>query len=169
LGSAANLAAYHRLPQVMLMTTFHPDLPLSRCNLPFSFELDFFHHSSVFGLAINIKGGRKRKAMELVNLTPHSITIKTESETINLPVSGYVARLDSRQEGDSALGGVPVITTCFEGVTGLPDPEPGKVYIVSSLVAQFIRRPDVVAPDTGPTAIRQDGQIVAVTRLQRFA
>jgi len=40
--SAANLAAYHRLPQVMLMTTFHPDLPLSRCNLPFSFELDFF-------------------------------------------------------------------------------------------------------------------------------
>jgi hypothetical protein len=59
LGSAANLAAYHRLPQVMLMTTFHPDLPLSRCNLPFSFELDFFHHSSVFGPAINIKRGRK--------------------------------------------------------------------------------------------------------------
>jgi len=37
------------------------------------------------------------------------------------------------------------------------------------LVAQHVRRPDVLAPDTGPTAIREGGQIVAVTRLQRFA
>ncbi|RLI11543.1 hypothetical protein DRO33_03915 [Candidatus Bathyarchaeota archaeon] len=48
--------------------------------------------------------------------------------------------------------------------------EPLEVYVVSSLVAQAVKgRKDVVAPDTGPTAIRNEqGQIVAVTRFQRW-
>jgi len=107
---------------------------------------------------------------ELINLTPHPITIQpTGAQPITIPVSGRIARLDSSQETDASVVGVPVVTTRFGRVIGLPNPEPGKVYIVSSLVAQHVRRPDVLAPDTGPTAIRQDGQIVAVTRLQRFA
>ena len=106
---------------------------------------------------------------ELINLTPHPITIQPSgAQPITLPVSGRIARLDSAQEIDTGFAGVPVVTTRFGQVIGLPGPEEGKVYIVSSLVAQHVRRPDVVAPDTGPTAIRQDGQIVAVTRLQRF-
>jgi len=108
--------------------------------------------------------------MELVNLTPHPITIQpTGAAPITIPVSGRIARLDSSQETDASVVGVPVVTTRFGRVIGLPEPEPGKLYIVSSLVAQHVRRPDVVAPDTGPTAIREGGQIVAVTRLQRFA
>jgi hypothetical protein len=108
--------------------------------------------------------------MELVNLTPHPITIQpTGAPPVTIPVSGRIARLDSAQETDAEIAGVPVVTTRFGQVIGLPDPEPGKVYIVSSIVAQHVRRPDVVSPDTGPTAIRQGGQIVAVTRLQRFA
>jgi len=106
---------------------------------------------------------------ELINLTPHPITIQpSDAQPITIPVSGRIARLDSTQTTDDGIAGVPVVTTRFGQVIGLPDPEEGKVYIVSSLVAQHVRRPDVVAPDTGPTAIRQDGQIVAVTRLQRF-
>ena len=51
-----------------------------------------------------------------------------------------------------------------------PLQEPVVIFIVSSLVAQAIAgRKDIVAPDTGPTAIRdEDGQIKAVTRFQRW-
>jgi hypothetical protein len=106
---------------------------------------------------------------EIINLTPHPITIQPSGgQPTTIPVSGRIARLDSSQTTDDAIAGVPVVTTRFGHVIGLPAPEPNKVYIVSSLVAQHVRRPDVLAPDTGPTAIRQDGQIVAVTRLQRF-
>ena len=106
---------------------------------------------------------------ELINLTPHPITIQpTGAPPVTIPVSGRIARLDSSQETDASVVGVPVVTTRFGRVIGLPDPEPGKLYIVSSLVAQHVRRSDVLAPDTGPTAIREGGQIVAVTRLQRF-
>ncbi|RME25645.1 MAG: hypothetical protein D6800_07370, partial [Candidatus Zixiibacteriota bacterium] len=52
-------------------------------------------------------------------------------------------------------------------VEGLPDPQDGTVYLVSSMVLSAVRgRRDVVAPDTGPTAIRDEtGRITAVTRL----
>jgi hypothetical protein len=107
--------------------------------------------------------------MQIINLTPHPITIQPSgAPAVTIPVSGRIARLDSAQEIDAGVAGVPVVTTRFGRVIGLPEPEEGKVYIVSSIVAQHVRRPDVLAPDTGPTAIRQDGQIVAVTRLQRF-
>ena len=45
----------------------------------------------------------------------------------------------------------------------LPAPVAGVVYVVSALVADRARRSDVVSPDTGPSAIRDGGQIVAVT------
>jgi hypothetical protein len=52
-----------------------------------------------------------------------------------------------------------------------PSPQPGVYYLVSSRVASHpaLRgRQDVLSPDTGPTAFRQNGQIIAVTRLARF-
>ena len=52
-------------------------------------------------------------------------------------------------------------------VEGLPEPQPGVLYIVSMLVAQRVMRADVVSPDSGPTAIRENGQIVAVRALNR--
>jgi hypothetical protein len=49
-------------------------------------------------------------------------------------------------------------------VEGLPDPVAGVVYIVSGRVLSELAgsRPDVVSPDTGPDAIRENGQIKAV-------
>jgi len=64
---------------------------------------------------------------------------------------------------------VPVIARKFGQVTGLPTED--EACIVSSLVLEAIRaqqpwRKRVYAPDTGPTAIRDDaGRIVAVRRL----
>lgn len=70
---------------------------------------------------------------------------------------------------------VPVATAPTHGpVVGLPDPEPGVMLIVSSVVGQALRgsRPDVLVPGTGPNdAPRRNtaGQITGITRLNRTA
>lgn len=108
--------------------------------------------------------------MKLTNLTPHTININD----LALAPSGQVARVkvEQVQGGDLDLDGqaVPVVVNSFGQVEGLPDPQEGVAYLVSGLVlqaleAQGILRGDVFAPDTGPTAIRENGQIKAVTRL----
>jgi hypothetical protein len=45
--------------------------------------------------------------------------------------------------------------------------EDDEIGIVSSMVLAATNSSYVVAPDTGPTAIRENGQIVAVTRFVR--
>lgn len=61
-----------------------------------------------------------------------------------------------------------MIKNTYGDMTGLPGPAPDTIYIVSSLVLAALQgkgRTDVVAPDTGPPAIRDaQGRIVAVTR-----
>jgi hypothetical protein len=64
---------------------------------------------------------------------------------------------------------VPLVRQEFGEIENLPAPIPGVVYITSTLVPQRAGRPDVVSPDTGPTAIRENGQVVAVRNLQVFA
>ena len=106
----------------------------------------------------------------IVNLTPHPIAVRTPDGTIDIPPSGQVARLITSQIPAGETHGVPVVSTILRDISGLPGPRPGTVYLVSSIVAQAVPdRRDVVAPDTGPSAVRdENGQIVAVTRLQRF-
>jgi len=63
---------------------------------------------------------------------------------------------------------VPVYTPNRWGVVeGVPEPDGESLFIVSALVGQRLKRPDLVMPGTGPGegAVRKDGQIVAVTRL----
>ena len=105
---------------------------------------------------------------KIVNLTPHVIKVRTEAGTWVFMPSGVVARVavDSRRVGDAE--GIPIYLAQFGSVEGLPDPEPDTLFLVSSLVGQASKRSDLVAPDTGPTAVREQGQVVAVTRLQRF-
>ncbi len=55
-------------------------------------------------------------------------------------------------------------------VTGLPDPIDGTIFIVSAPVgAAIVGRNDVLVLGTGPNdgAIRDGGNVVAVTRLKR--
>ena len=106
---------------------------------------------------------------KLVNLTPHDIVVRKADGDLMVPPSGLVARVTTSQEVVGDIDGVPIVRTIFGEVQGLPDPELDTVYIVSSLVLGALKgsRSDVVSPDTGPTAIRNEaGQIVAVTRFQ---
>jgi hypothetical protein len=100
------------------------------------------------------------------NLTPHEIrVVGREDEYIIFPPSGEVARVSSTSENVGEVDGIPISVTTFGDLSGLPAPEDGVVYLVSLLVrqaAQGVGRIDVVSPDTGPTALRENGQVVAV-------
>lgn len=101
----------------------------------------------------------------MLNLTPHAITIALPSgDSVTFPPSGQLARVTSQEVVVGTLHGVPVIQRAFGAVEGLPDD--GTPCLVSALVLSACPgRAGVYAPDTGPTAIRKDGQVVAVTRL----
>ena len=114
--------------------------------------------------------------MKLINLTPHTIVLDNErGERFVYPSQG-VARVSSTPGLAMLSGGdepIPVDiykAPTWGAVEGLPAPEPGIWYLVSALVAQRLEgqgRRDVVSPGTGPNdgAIRENGQIIAVTRL----
>lgn len=126
--------------------------------------------------------------MKFVNLTPHDVTIHgTRREAVLSPNTGEmilddltvvqtlpsagVARVDTVRVRELDTGTVSftcrVIRQTMGEVTGLPDPVDGVAYIVSAVVLAALggSRPDVFAPDTGPDAIRENGQIVAVRGL----
>jgi len=110
--------------------------------------------------------------VSIINLTPHAIVVRLDRMDVTIPPSGQVARVSTNAELVTDVNGIPVYRTVFGAIEGLPAAQDGIMLITSTIVAQAaarLGRTDVVSPDTGPTAIRQDGQIVAVTRLQTFA
>ena len=132
------------------------------------------------------------RTMRLVNLTPHTIAIETPEGRLYLSSEG-VARVSMKTTPDCPVficdplwvtngepQGVESFTVAFNSFTvafnlpieygeisGLPEPSAGVIYITSLVVAQRASRSDVVSPDSGPTAIRENGQIVAVRALNR--
>lgn len=106
--------------------------------------------------------------LELVNLTPHEIVLRTDQGDIKIAPNAPAARVQTEQKVVGMINGIPLVKTIFGDVENVPDPQKDVIFIVSSLVASRLpERPDVVAPDTGPTAVRENGQIVAVTRFQK--
>lgn len=114
--------------------------------------------------------------MNLTNLTPHAITLRSADGTDTIvPPSGTVARVTSTPGALETVAGIPVPVAgmqTFGGVEGLPEPVTGTVFVVSAMVLAALRgsRPDVVGPGTGPNdgAVRNErGHVVAVTRLVR--
>lgn len=111
---------------------------------------------------------------KLVNLTPHLLRVQAGDVVVEVPPSGTVARVDTRAVGVGVvdLGNglvVPAVATSFGDVTGLPAPTPGVLYLVSAVVLDRVPddRTDVAAPDTGPSAVRDDkGQVFAVVNLR---
>jgi hypothetical protein len=95
--------------------------------------------------------------IKFVNLTPHTINITNGAA---YEASGVVARVANAHTPFDENG---VASIEWGEVTGLPAPQDGVIYIVSALVAQAAKRPDVVSPASGhPNVIRKDGQIVSV-------
>lgn len=109
--------------------------------------------------------------MKIVNLTPHALNLMPggpDGPTVTIPPSGIVARCaTSRVLVDTVtVDGItiPVNRTQFGAVTGLPDPQPDTIYIVSAVVAQAVPdRPDVFIVDN---AVRDDqGRIIGCRAL----
>ena len=120
--------------------------------------------------------------MRLVNLTPHAIVLRdADGKDHTIQPSGQVARVRTIPGMPENVPGIPVPVhgaDQFGAVEGLPEqPEPDTLIIVSLAVGQAMAATghpmasQCVRPGTGPNdgAIREGGQIVAVTRLVRVA
>lgn len=107
----------------------------------------------------------------MLNLTPHAIVVQLpDGSRTTFPPSGQVARV-ATMATDTGLkvAGVRVIRNQYGPVTGLVRDEAGvpMPQIVSGMVLAALPpgTPNVYAPATGATAIRENGQVVAVTEL----
>jgi hypothetical protein len=107
--------------------------------------------------------------MDFVNLTPHAIVVvNADGVTTTIAPSGVVARVSTTPGHDlDPAQGIPLRgATKFGEVQNLPEPSPGTAFVVSAIVLAACKgRQDVFGPDTGPDAIREEGQIKAVRRL----
>ena len=111
---------------------------------------------------------------EIINLTPHDINIVVGDRNLTVPRSGQVARVSMNSipqrdvfvDFDDGDGFLPVVFNKAKNIEGLSEPTENTIFLVSIVVLAATDRHDVYAPDTGPTAIRNEkGQIRAVTRL----
>lgn len=95
---------------------------------------------------------------EIVNLTPHPVVFKRDGmDDLVIESSGSVrAEEEFSEEPTETVDGIPVYDLSYTGkIIGLPDPVPGRVYIVSMIAAQAmlalgIQRGDVVSPNYVP-------------------
>jgi len=103
--------------------------------------------------------------MEFINLTPHPIKVKTkDGEMKTFEPSGSVARVNVQETPAGDLDGITLLKRTTGEAQGIPEKKDDTVYIVSSMVLSATNRSDVVAPNTGKSAIRDDqGRIQGVT------
>ena len=131
------------------------------------------------------------RVKKLVNLTPHSIKIVyDDGHEIEIPPCGAVVRAESKpqtkigrmcgQLDDDSLAIEVWSPQKFDTAIKWPDnlPKTTDAVIVSMVVGEKVRAAAesgmtvpylVLSPDSGPTAIREEGQIVAVRRLVLYA
>ena len=88
--------------------------------------------------------------MRIINLTPHAINFVREdgSPILTVEPSGSLARVSVHTETTGEIAGIPATKSVYGKVEGLPEPEEGTIYIVSSLVAGRVpERKDVFIPN----------------------
>ena len=90
----------------------------------------------------------------IINLTPHVLNVHAPSGVVTLAPSGEVARVATVSVEAPPVEGLPTVVTSFGEVTGLPDPQPGVILVVSGMVASAAHRPDVMSPGD---LVRDDG------------
>jgi hypothetical protein len=146
--------------------TFHPGNPVA----PSTIKTDAGLHNKAVTIAqAKAMGLTTAKIVReaLCNCTPHDIMLEANGKRTVFPPSGIIPRLVVTEIPGDEVAGFETVATQYGDVEGLPPKQPGLTYIVSSMVLANCSRPDVVAPDTGKTAIRKDGKIEAVTRFTR--
>lgn len=84
--------------------------------------------------------------IKIINLTAHTITEVTSGQVF--PPSGKVARVKSSTVKVGEHLGCPIYKSEFGALEGLPEPEEGVLYIISSLALNAVPadRMDVVSP-----------------------
>jgi hypothetical protein len=107
------------------------------------------------------------------NLTPHALVVRRlDGSEMVIPKSGFVARVAATYHGAEDAHGIPTVTREFGRVEGLPGPSQDLYYIVSAPVLSALKesganRPDVLAPDTGDTVIRDEANRIMVRQFMR--
>ena len=102
------------------------------------------------------------------NLTPHPLNlVKQDGQVIEIAPSGQLARVEQLREERRAIAGMTVTYSSFgDVVTGLPDPAPGKIFVVSALVLahpSVQNRIDVFCP--GEAVRDEAGKIIGAKGL----
>ena len=104
------------------------------------------------------------REIEVINLTPHDISLLHEGEMVTFPKSGEVARVEMGEEESYMLYPIPCKRQKWGEVVGLPSQKKNTFLLVSRMVFDTCDRKDAICPDTGSGAIRDEkGRIVAVT------
>ena len=93
----------------------------------------------------------------ITNLTPHTLNLFDlgGNPVAEIPPSGEIARVKALREQIGDYERVPLFTTIFGEVDGLPAPKPNTIYVVSGLVRAAVpSRGDVFSPGE---LVRDDG------------
>ena len=123
--------------------------------------------------------GSKLDWADLVNCTPHPITVMADlteiegapdiREVFTIQPTGILPRVKVVEADHPAVRFFPfrVVTNTNGPVENLPDNDTGqRWFIVSRMVFEAApERSDLLAPDTGPSAVRDEsGRILGVTQ-----
>ncbi len=125
--------------------------------------------------------GRNMDELNIINLTPHEITILNEFKTVVMvvPPSGRIARLDSDKEllNSQKSGifqhpipffvskyGIPICLKDGEQVA-FPEEQTGIIYIVSGIFRASYKRNDLWQP--GELVRNEDGQPIGCIGLSQ--
>ena len=96
----------------------------------------------------------------IINLTPHAISIITPTGSLVVSPSGETARVSQSETPRPTVEcdgmAVPIAARETGEVVGLPEPRTGFIYIVSGMVAASARRADVFSP--GPLVRDESGR-----------
>lgn len=107
--------------------------------------------------------------MDIVNLTPHDVIVVDDNNRVlmNIPTTDMVARLKTSPEVVGKVNGIPLVKHQCISFINLPDPDPGTMFLVSSLIQQFSLRKDLISPDTGPSCVRdRDRNVLAIRQFK---
>ena len=101
--------------------------------------------------------------MKIINLTPHTVNIiKDGKVTATYPSEG-IARAEQVDKKIGSINDIPIYSTTFGTVTGLPRPTPYAFYIVSLATVQAAQKNGRTTGDlliTSHPVRNEDGVII---------
>lgn len=106
---------------------------------------------------------------KIINLTPHTINIvATNGEAIATFPSQGIARVASKEEIIGELNGIPVTSTTYGEIEGLPAESENTVFIVSRLILSALEKQNIIRHDLrvpGLQVRNEAGQVVGCKSL----